>query len=307
MFVHRKDRERGRARELRARGWALRRIAVDLGVALSSVSVWVRDIDAPRATTGGESTAPNVRADPDPEPSAAATRRCGRCGRCRPEGDFNRHPRGRQGWCRECFAEYFRQRRSKHRAQVRAAKMRRRDDARRLLLRCLASTPCTDCGERDPVVLEFDHVGEKRRNVSALVAEGSSLSAIEAELAMCEVVCVNCHRKRTALRGAWRRARPDWRKALTGLTPQEARNVSIAYSALERSGCVDCGIRDLRVLDFDHVAPGKTANVLDLARRAVRAARLTAEIGRFEVRCANCHRRRTLAVQGSYRVTPPKL
>jgi hypothetical protein len=150
--------------------------------------------------------------------------------------------------------------------------------------------------------LEFDHVGEKRRNVSALVAEGSSASAIEAELAMCEVVCVNCHRKRTALRGAWRRARPDWRKALTGLTPQEARNVSIAYSALERSGCVDCGIRDLRVLDFDHVAPGKTANVLDLARRAVRETRLTAEIRRCEVRCANCHRRRTLAVQGSYRL-----
>ena len=81
----------------------------------------------------------------------------------------------------------------------------------------------------------------------------------------------------------------------------------MAYTALERSGCVDCGTHDLRVLDFDHVVPGKTANVLDLARRAVKEEQLTKEIRLCEVRCANCHRRRTLAVHGSYRLTPPKL
>src|SRR5438270_726621 len=111
----------------------------------------------------------------------------------------------------------------------------------------LASTRCNDCGEADPIVLEFDHVGPKRRNVSALVAEGASIRAIEAEMAQCEVVCVNCHRKRTAERGGWRKARERWRDALGGLSRSEARNVSLAYETLEQSGCIDCGIRDLRI------------------------------------------------------------
>ena len=37
--------ERARARELRAESWTLEEIAVELGVAKGSVSVWVRDVD----------------------------------------------------------------------------------------------------------------------------------------------------------------------------------------------------------------------------------------------------------------------
>jgi hypothetical protein len=37
--------ERARARELRAQAWTLQEIADELGVAKSSVSVWVRDVD----------------------------------------------------------------------------------------------------------------------------------------------------------------------------------------------------------------------------------------------------------------------
>jgi hypothetical protein len=66
----------------------------------------------------------------------------------------------------------------------------------------LAANPCVDCGEADPVVLEFDHVrGQKRKVMSTLVAEGYSLKAIKEEIAKCDVVCANCHRRRTAHRG----------------------------------------------------------------------------------------------------------
>jgi transposase len=43
--MRKKVEERKRARELRAQGWSLRQIARDLEVALSSVSVWVREIE----------------------------------------------------------------------------------------------------------------------------------------------------------------------------------------------------------------------------------------------------------------------
>jgi hypothetical protein len=45
--------ERQRARELRARSWTLKAIAEELGVAKSSVSIWVRDVEfTPRPVDG---------------------------------------------------------------------------------------------------------------------------------------------------------------------------------------------------------------------------------------------------------------
>lgn len=62
---------------------------------------------------------------------------------------------------------------------------------------------CDDCDEADPVVLEFDHIGTKNANVSVLVSEGASIERLRVEIDLCEVVCANCHRRRTARRGKW--------------------------------------------------------------------------------------------------------
>jgi predicted transcriptional regulator len=69
---------------------------------------------------------------------------------------------------------------------------------------------CVDCGERDPIVLEFDHVGRKRANISKLV-DAASLQRLKEEIAECEVRCANCHRMVTLARhgGSWRDAQ-DW-------------------------------------------------------------------------------------------------
>jgi hypothetical protein len=65
----------------------------------------------------------------------------------------------------------------------------------------LRRSGCVDCGERDPIVLEFDHVGPKRANVTTLAWFGCSLETIDDEIAECEVRCANCHRRVTAERG----------------------------------------------------------------------------------------------------------
>lgn len=63
--------------------------------------------------------------------------------------------------------------------------------------------PCVDCGEANPIVLDFDHLDAETKllEISKLVSRGYSINAIDAEIAKCEVVCANCHRKRTARRG----------------------------------------------------------------------------------------------------------
>ena len=61
----------------------------------------------------------------------------------------------------------------------------------------LQKHPCVDCGETDPIVLEFDHVrGEKRDNVTKMVSGGLAIETIEEEVSKCEIRCANCHRRK---------------------------------------------------------------------------------------------------------------
>jgi len=75
----------------------------------------------------------------------------------------------------------------------------------RLLIDYFRDHPCVDCGETDPLVLEFDHLDDKSFAIARALRE-RSWEAILAEISKCEVCCANCHRRRTACRGGWARA-----------------------------------------------------------------------------------------------------
>ena len=58
--------------------------------------------------------------------------------------------------------------------------------------------------------------------------------------------------------------------------------------------CVDCGETDIRCLEFDHRDPKqKVAPISILLQRGRSWRTIAAEIEKCDVRCANCHRRRT--------------
>ncbi len=59
--------------------------------------------------------------------------------------------------------------------------------------------PCVDCGEDDPIVLEFDHLIQKNKefNIADGCHGGFSLKKIINEINKCDVVCANCHKRRT--------------------------------------------------------------------------------------------------------------
>ncbi len=68
----------------------------------------------------------------------------------------------------------------------------------------LSEHPCVDCGQTDIRCLEFDHVrGNKTSSIATLLKNAASWSAIEAQIAKCEVRCANCHRIKTLERGKW--------------------------------------------------------------------------------------------------------
>jgi len=78
------------------------------------------------------------------------------------------------------------------------------------LMEYLREHPCADCAETDPVVLDFDHLpgSEKRFDVGRAVSGSTrSWASILREIEKCDVVCANCHRRRTAARAGFRKHR----------------------------------------------------------------------------------------------------
>jgi len=128
-------------------------------------------------------------------------KRCTTCKIVKPLTDFNRRTAsadGLQPSCRECNRAWHARNKAHHNRIIHERNKRLRDGLQQRILEYLLDHPCADCGESDPVVLEFDHIGDdKVANVSWLARRSAAWERIEAEIAKCEVRCANCHRRRT--------------------------------------------------------------------------------------------------------------
>jgi hypothetical protein len=66
--------------------------------------------------------------------------------------------------------------------------------ARAFILEYLKKNPCNHCGQKNIIVLEFDHCrGKKDFNISVALHLGFPLDSIRKELEKCQVLCANCH------------------------------------------------------------------------------------------------------------------
>lgn len=106
-----------------------------------------------------------------------------------------------QSSCKECnkfrLKQYYRENPDKVKRSVRTHKRKTRDNTRQLLMDYLRDHPCIDCSETDPIVLQFDHLRDKSKPVAYFVKAGATWKRIMEEIDKCEVVCANCHTRRT--------------------------------------------------------------------------------------------------------------
>jgi hypothetical protein len=141
-------------------------------------------------------------------------KQCATCKQWKEEESFNwrykslgvRHPT-----CRDCHKPFRRNwyegHKERHLQQVKARKREARNVAREYVWNYLSTHPCVNCGESDPVVLEFHHRAGKDKAVSEMVAGGYPISTIQTEINKCDVLCANCHRKKTMEERGWFRGR----------------------------------------------------------------------------------------------------
>lgn len=72
------------------------------------------------------------------------------------------------------------------------------------------------------------------------------------------------------------------------------RNKDIVKAMKQAGRCVDCGVSDWRVLDYDHIdETRKYASINSMLRDRHSISRIMEEIEKCVLRCANCHRIRS--------------
>jgi hypothetical protein len=132
---------------------------------------------------------------------------------------------------------------------------------------------CSKCGKCKPV-MEFY---SKRRKTGKVIRYSQ---------------CKACHSEYTKAHYA---AHKDvyLDRARKAREVYEARIRSFLISYLLERPCVDCAERDPVVLQFDHCRGTKVMSVSEMVRRRVPEQRIVAEIEKCDVRCANCHMRKT--------------
>ena len=129
-----------------------------------------------------------------------------RCGELKPIDDFawRRRARGqRDNFCRPCRSAYGKEHYAANRQRyVDQARVRKRALARErtaLLIEYFKSHVCVDCGERI-LSCSSSTISATSRLTWAQALPYRSWESILAEIAKCEVVCANCHRRRTGRR-----------------------------------------------------------------------------------------------------------
>lgn len=111
--------------------------------------------------------------------------------------EANTRRQGNKRKCRTCetaySARYSKAHPEKNRASTKASREKRRDFIRDLKKKM----KCSRCPESFWACLDFHHRNPKEKEFEIREAQdrGASVARILAEIAKCDVLCANCHRK----------------------------------------------------------------------------------------------------------------
>ena len=107
----------------------------------------------------------------------------------------------RHTYCRECRTKidtkFYKRNKKDILAYKKKQRKERQEENTKRILEYLEDKCCLDCAETDPVVLDFDHLRDKKFNISNAIHRYPWKKILK-EIEKCVIRCSNCHRKKTA-------------------------------------------------------------------------------------------------------------
>lgn len=128
---------------------------------------------------------------------------CPKCLQQKQITDYNKNKNKKSGYhniCRECMKiiskRHYREDKQKHIGLVKKNQAKYIKRNQEFIINYLLKNPCILCGEKDILVLEFDHQENKEYNL-CYMTRNHSIEMIKNEISKCQVLCRHCHIRKT--------------------------------------------------------------------------------------------------------------
>lgn len=130
-------------------------------------------------------------------------KRCYTCGKKKSLTEFswsNKSKNLKNNRCKECQKELSHKHYLNNKENYLDSQRNSRERNKRFIFDYLKSKLCIDCGNDNPIVLDFDHTDPSKKlfNISDGVSDKYSIENIKLEIEKCEIRCRNCHQIKTA-------------------------------------------------------------------------------------------------------------
>lgn len=134
-------------------------------------------------------------------------KQCTKCKKLLFLKSFGKKLKGLRSRCLTCSREDMKKHYNANKKDYTRRQREKRAERMKFLHEYKSSTPCFDCGDHFPYYcMDFDHLRDKKFLMSRAHLEG--METIKKEMAKCDLVCSNCHRKRTFKRAKAKLAQP---------------------------------------------------------------------------------------------------
>lgn len=152
---------------------------------------------------------------------------------------------------------------------------------RQILNRLKQMKGCIYCNENNYLCLEFDHIDPTTKSFNiATGLKAVSKTRLKQEIQKCQVVCSNCHRKKTF---------QDFN--YDGTRAKRKTNIFI-HRLKQESCCAKCKETFVFALDFHHLDPkSKIDSVSEMLQQHKPISQILEEIKKCILLCSNCHKK----------------
>jgi len=233
---------------------------------------------------------------------------CTKCKKQKNDRSFsfsNKAKNLRRSDCKDCYRRqknlHYLQNIETERARLKVVNRKRKEKIDKFIDSYLENNPCVDCGISDIEVLTFDHLRDKKSNISRLRSNKAKLIDIEKEIKKCAVRCQNCHllvtRQRagsTRKQGIKRYSDAAFSNTLSSTRTRHHKtkkeNFENMLSFLSDKCCKNCQNSDPDVLTFHHRDQSiKISEVSAMSKAPYKWNIVLKEINKCDILCNNCH------------------